>query len=168
MEHPLHVNAVTGCVTNDVGEILLVRVAGRGWEMPGGQVEQGEDLIAGLRREIEEESGCQVAVRALIGIYSKLSPAPPMVLHLFRCSHVGGRARAREAQVPEVGWFHAEDARRLVTHPPSARRLDDALTPPGGVVYLAYRATPFEAVTESLLPVGHDGAITSASLPGAR
>jgi len=144
---PSHVNAVTGFVTNAEGQVLLVRVASRGWEMPGGQVEEGEDLLSALRREVEEESNCSIEVRELIGVYSKLTP-PAMVLHLFRCGYVQGEARPREEAVPEVGWFIPEEALRLVTHPPSAQRLADALSGGESVVYRAYRLQPYGVVTE--------------------
>lgn len=144
-EHPLHVVAVTGSVLDMAGRVLLVRVAARGWEMPGGQVEEGEDLVAALKREIEEEAACRVNVNRLIGVYSKLTP-PVMALHLFACAHVGGEARAREEAVPEVGWFSVEEALRLVRHPPSAQRLADALSPVDGVVYRTYRLNPYEEV----------------------
>lgn len=123
---PLHVNAVTGFVTNTAGRVLLVRVASRGWEMPGGQVEEGEDLFVALCREVEEESGCSVEVRDLIGVYSRLT-SPAMVVHLFRCEHASGEASPREADIPEVGWFDPGEAIRLVRRSPSAERLADAL-----------------------------------------
>lgn len=146
-EHPRHVVAVTGFVTDAEERILLVRVASRGWEMPGGQVERGEDLIRALQREVEEESGCRVEIRTLIGVYSKVTP-PEMVLHLFRCRYVNGEARPGEEAVPEVGWFRPEQARRLVTHAPSAQRLADALLSGSEVVYRAYRSEPFGALLE--------------------
>ena len=145
--HARHVVAVTGFVTDAHERILLVRVAERGWELPGGQVEQGEDLLSALEREVEEESGCRVEVGRLIGVYSKLTP-PEMVLHLFRCRYVEGEARASEAGVPEVGWFAADEARRLVVHQPSAQRLGDALSNAETVVYRVYRNRPFETLLE--------------------
>ena len=142
-EDSLHVVAVTGLVQDAAGRVLLVRVLERGWELPGGQVEEGEWLTAALEREIEEESGCRVQAERLIGVYSKLT-APSMVLHLFACRYAGGEARPREDVVPEVGWYDVEEARRLVTHPPSAQRLSDALSFAGEVVYRAYRLRPYE------------------------
>jgi len=146
-EHPLHVVAVTGFVTDTAGRVLLVRVASRGWEMPGGQVETGEDLASALMREVEEESGCQVEVGRLIGIYSKLT-SPAMLLHLFRCTYLDGEAGPREEAVPEVGWFTADEALLLVTHPPSAQRLADALSLADAIVYRVYRLQPYQPILE--------------------
>jgi 8-oxo-dGTP diphosphatase len=145
MEYPGHVIAVTGFVRDQAGRILLVRVADRGWELPGGQVDRGEDLPSALEREVAEESGCRVAVESLIGVYSKLTE-PSMVLLLFRCAYLDGEASPREEVVPEVGWFSPEEARRLVAHSPSAQRLADALAFDGQVVYRAYRLRPYEPV----------------------
>jgi 8-oxo-dGTP diphosphatase len=146
-DHPCHLVAVTGFVTDDDGRVLLVRVAARGWEMPGGQVENGEDLVDALRREVREESGCAVDAARLVGIYTRLTP-PQMVLHLFRCRYLDGEARPGEEAVPEVGWFDPDEARRLVTQPPSAQRLADALAGGDAVVYRAYRLRPYEALSE--------------------
>src|SRR3954447_12432258 len=140
---PVHVVAVTGVVRDATGRILLVRVLDRGWELPGGQVEEGEWLTAALEREVGEESGCRVQAERLIGVYSKLT-APSMVLHLFACRYASGEARAREELVPEVGWFDPEEARERVTHPPSAQRLADALSFSGEIAYRAYRLRPYE------------------------
>ena len=53
---PVHFLSASGLVFKD-GKVLLVRTSNRGWEFPGGVIEQGEDLITGLKREILEESG---------------------------------------------------------------------------------------------------------------
>jgi ADP-ribose pyrophosphatase YjhB (NUDIX family) len=98
--HPRHVVAVTGIVTDGLGRILLVKGHWRGWEPPGGQVEPGEDLVAGLKREIREESGVEVEVGRLVGIYSNLGRAeegiPEQVVLTFSCEWVNGEACAGE------------------------------------------------------------------------
>ena len=144
-DDPTHLLAVTAFVRDADGRVLLVRVAERGWELPGGQVEHGEDLLSAVRREVEEESGCIVEPERLIATYSRVS-SPEMVVHLFGCRHVGGAPRAREAAVPEVGWFAPGHARRLVTRPAAAVRLGDALTPLDDVRYRAYRMHPYTEV----------------------
>ena len=53
---PSHCVSAAGVVYKD-GKVLLIRSERRGWEIPGGIVEQGEAILDGLRREILEESG---------------------------------------------------------------------------------------------------------------
>ena len=70
---PRHIVAAAAAIFDDAGRVLLVRSGWRGWEFPGGQVEQGEDLLTGLAREVGEESGCRITVGRLLGV-SSLSP----------------------------------------------------------------------------------------------
>ena len=53
---PSHCVSAAGVVYKD-DKVLLIRSERRGWEIPGGIVEQGEAILDGLRREILEESG---------------------------------------------------------------------------------------------------------------
>ncbi len=142
--------AVTGFVRDDRGRVLLVRVAARGWEMPGGQVEQGEGVIDALQREVAEEAGCVVRAEQLLAVESRLSP-PEMLLLLFACRHVSGAPRARELDVPEVGWFTPDEARRLVARSPAAERLALALSGDPGVRLQLYRTHPYEQLSETRL-----------------
>jgi 8-oxo-dGTP diphosphatase len=142
--------AVTGFVTAVDGRILLVHVAERGWEMPGGRVEEGEDLVTALRREIAEETGCTVDVAELVGVYSRVS-APTMVLHLFRCRHIAGEPLPQDDDIREAGWFTADEAHVLVSQPVAAARLADALSEPTGIVYRAYRHDPYDVLAERIV-----------------
>ena len=149
-DHPTHVVAVSGYVTNASGDVLLVRVEGRGWELPGGQVERGESLLDALVREVEEESGCIVEPERLLSVDSRLTP-PEMLVHVFACRYVDGTAISREVAVPEVGWFTPVEARRLVTRSPAAERLADALGRDGFVRFRAYRMQPYVEVDRRLV-----------------
>lgn len=52
---------VTAVVTNDKGEVLLVRHTYRkGWFLPGGGVKRGESIEQALRRELFEEVGIKL------------------------------------------------------------------------------------------------------------
>lgn len=66
MIHPQHIVAVSGLISHPDGKILLIRGPRRGWEFPGGQVEEGENLIEALQREIQEESGVTASIGALV------------------------------------------------------------------------------------------------------
>jgi ADP-ribose pyrophosphatase YjhB (NUDIX family) len=53
------------------GEILLIQRADNGhWGLPGGHVEPGESVTQAAAREVLEETGCQIEVGRLIGVYS--------------------------------------------------------------------------------------------------
>src|SRR5690242_1366197 len=118
MTDPRHIVAVCGLFTNTAGEVLLVKTPRRGWECPGGQVELGEELIAALIREVDEESGCEVEVERLVGVYSNIAP-PEKVIFMFRGRHRSG-APCPSDETLEAGWFSVEQARERVTNEPDA------------------------------------------------
>jgi 8-oxo-dGTP diphosphatase len=60
MSVPRHRVAVVVLVLNEAGEILLVNDARRGWELPGGLVEEGESVEIAAFREVDEETGIAV------------------------------------------------------------------------------------------------------------
>jgi ADP-ribose pyrophosphatase YjhB (NUDIX family) len=58
-------------VTNDAGELLLVRRSDSdNWALPGGAVDLGESLAQAAVRETKEESGIDCEITGLTGIYS--------------------------------------------------------------------------------------------------
>jgi ADP-ribose pyrophosphatase YjhB (NUDIX family) len=53
------------------GEILLIqRTDNAHWGLPGGHVEPGESVAQAAAREALEETGCEIEVGRLIGVYS--------------------------------------------------------------------------------------------------
>ncbi len=58
-------------VVEEQGKILVVeRSDGRGFSLPGGMMRWNETLAQALRREVREETGYEVTVEGLVGIYS--------------------------------------------------------------------------------------------------
>ncbi len=56
---------------NDEGKFLLTRRADNGqWCLPGGAVESGETVAEACIREVWEETGLNVRVKRLVGVYS--------------------------------------------------------------------------------------------------
>jgi 8-oxo-dGTP pyrophosphatase MutT (NUDIX family) len=98
---------VQGVVTGEAGVLLVLRRELRGWELPGGRVEPGEDERAALARELREEAGLEVAVEDLVGEYRRSGFAAHRA-RVFRCRARGGALRA-SADTPGVAWF-APDA----------------------------------------------------------
>ncbi|MFM9614831.1 NUDIX domain-containing protein [Streptomyces niveiscabiei] len=86
-------------VEND--RILLTRFREPGgtgvWIMPGGGVEHGEDPYDAVARELDEETGYEVEVTALLGVVSRRLPLPRRGLRLPADHH--GMALIYEAKV---------------------------------------------------------------------
>jgi 8-oxo-dGTP diphosphatase len=121
------------------GRVLLVRTTKAGWELPGGRVEPGEDLLDGARREALEETGCNVDVGRLTGLYMSVDSA--LLLVVFRATSTTAEPHADpdDEDALEAGWFPAHDALRMVTHVGENQRLADALADQTEVVYRAVR-----------------------------
>ncbi len=66
---PKHIVSAATIVINEQQEILLIKGPRRGWEMPGGQVEEGESLKDAAIRETKEESGIDVEIVSFCGVY---------------------------------------------------------------------------------------------------
>lgn len=72
------VPSVNVVVENDKGEILMIRRTDNGnWALPGGAIDLGESVTQAAIRETKEETGIDVEITGLVGIYSD----PKHVIH---------------------------------------------------------------------------------------
>jgi 8-oxo-dGTP pyrophosphatase MutT (NUDIX family) len=64
--------SVSAVIFDRRGRVLLQqRSDGGQWGLPGGSVEIGESVTDAVIREVREETGLTVAVRRLVGVYSR-------------------------------------------------------------------------------------------------
>ncbi|WP_433889776.1 NUDIX hydrolase [Streptomyces sp. CA-111067] len=105
---PQHSVSVAGVVVREDGRVLVIRRADNGdWEPPGGVLERGETVEEGVRREVFEETGVEVRVGALTGVYKNM--ALGVVALVFRCTPEGGYARTSD-EAAAVEWVAADKA----------------------------------------------------------
>lgn len=93
------------------------------WNLPGGGMEYGETVEEAVRREVKEETGLDVEVEQLIGVYSK--PQKREVVLSFRCRQVGGILTETE-ESRACQFFAPVDIPRN-TLPKHRQRVEDAL-----------------------------------------
>jgi ADP-ribose pyrophosphatase YjhB (NUDIX family) len=119
-----HSVSVAAVVVDDQNRALLIKRADNGhWEPPGGVLELREDILAGLRREVAEETGLQVEPSALTGVYKNMCRG--IVALVFRCHQAAG-SPAKASETAEVRWASRDEIADLAD-PAYAVRVLDAL-----------------------------------------
>lgn len=107
---PKHSVSVAGIVVRDDGRILSVRRRdNQHWEPPGGVLELHETFDQGVRREVLEETGIEVEVERLTGVYKNMPRG--IIALVFRCSPIGGQPTASDEAI-SVHWLTIEEIRR--------------------------------------------------------
>src|SRR5215831_12976307 len=87
---------VFATVLDVTGRVLLVhRTDCDWWCQPGGGMESGETPWEGVIREVREETGFEVAVERLAGVYS-WAPRKDEVIFSFVCRITGGAPATSE------------------------------------------------------------------------
>lgn len=122
-------------VVDDEGRILLQRRSDSGnWALPGGAMDIGETFAESVVREIKEETGFDVRIERIVGIYS--DPG-----HVFAyddgevrqefniclaCTIVGGEL-AVSSESTDVRFVALDELADLTMHASIRKRIDDYL-----------------------------------------
>ncbi|MGG4168931.1 NUDIX domain-containing protein [Rossellomorea vietnamensis] len=121
---PKHIVSAATIVLNENREILLIKGPRRGWEMPGGQVEEGESLKDAAIRETKEESGIDVEIVAFCGVFQNVKRS--ICNTLFLAKPVGGEPTTSTESL-EVAFFSIDEALKMVTHSNFRERIECCL-----------------------------------------
>src|SRR3989454_10380372 len=138
---PIFRIGVYALIFDDQGRILLGhRRDIDWWNLPGGGMEAGETVDEALQREVREETGLEVEVQQLVGVYSK--PQKQEVVLTFRCRVVGGTLQATE-ETRESRYF-VPRALPSNTLPKHRQRIEDALLYQQSAIIRAQRSSTEE------------------------
>lgn len=117
---PGGMGSATVIAINDADEILLQREYSYPpnevmWQLPGGGINQGEDVIAAANRELAEESGYMGTDAEVIGSYymnNRRSEVRQYVVVIRGLSEVQRESDPEE--IIENHWVYVGDIRRMI------------------------------------------------------
>ena len=143
MTPPKHIVSAATIVLNHQGEILLIKGPHRGWEMPGGQVEEGESLKEAAIRETKEESGIDIEVVKFCGIFQNVDCSICNTLFLGKA--IGGEPTTSSESL-EVGFFPIKKALEMVTWKNFRQKIEYCLNDNVQPFYVEFRGNEVEGL----------------------
>lgn len=118
--HSVSVAAVT---IRDDGRVLVIRRRDNGkWEPPGGVLELDESIPDAVRREVYEETGLDIELESLTGIYKNMSRG--IVALVFRAHVAGGIPRESTDETTGLAWLTVDEIRSQCDDAYAVRVLD--------------------------------------------
>jgi ADP-ribose pyrophosphatase YjhB (NUDIX family) len=125
------VASVTAVVRDEAGRVLLVHKTDNDlWALPGGGVDPGESVSDAVVREVAEETGIDVTVGRLVGVYT--NPRHVMAYDdgevrqqfslCFHATAVGGSLRG-SSETSEVEYVAINELDHLPIHPSMRLRI---------------------------------------------
>jgi 8-oxo-dGTP pyrophosphatase MutT (NUDIX family) len=137
--------AAFASVRDGSGRLLLVRRADTlNWELPGGKVELGESAPQAAVREVLEESGVEIRVLGLCGVYTDPGHVMAYLSGEVRqqfalCFHalpLAGEPRPDQDETIGAGWFATAELDEIDIHPSVRLRIDHAVNDPDTVHFV--------------------------------
>ena len=113
--------SVKGVVTDELGRVLLGLKSRGDWELLGGRIELGEDPITTLRREVYEEAGLHVKVKARpthVALFDVLDDGISWVfIAVFKCLGDSSVELRTSHEHEQLSWFEPDEAMTLEGFP---------------------------------------------------
>jgi len=110
---------------NPLGQIL--------WGFPGGHIKIGEKVKDALAREVREETGCDIEINQLLGVYDNIISdahsriVDHMINAIWFAKVVSGKIdSSKDEEIIEAKWFSLIEAKKLQMSSTAKRILRDA------------------------------------------
>ncbi len=127
-------------VRDEAGRLLMLRRADNElWTIPTGGLKMGETIVQCAVRECREETGIEIEVTGLVGVFSdpghvivyrrgeKIREVRQPVNVCLRARPVRGHLASASAEAAEVRWIRLAEVGDLAVHPAIRKRITHAL-----------------------------------------
>lgn len=85
-----------------------------GWETPGGRLEDGEEIVSGLKREIREETGIDINILFPFNTYSANVGQKDNIIGInYLAEYIGGEIKIDPNEHSQYQWADISVIRKL-------------------------------------------------------
>ena len=145
-QHPKHIIATSAYIENEEGHVLLVKTHSREdtFELPGGQVEEGEALDLAVMREVYEETGIRIRPIGITGIYYNISMHILSVV--FKAEYLDGSLTLQPEEIKEARFIELTPGNidQWLTRPQMKSRTLDAKNALAFIPYETWEMNPYK------------------------
>jgi 8-oxo-dGTP diphosphatase len=139
------VSAVAAVIEDPAGRVLLCQQSQghRFWSLPGGKIRNGESPLHAAVRDIREETGTDIEIVDLVGLYHLTGQCsdddlPDVLVHVFRGKLDGETTLNAPGRICRLSWHDPDTLPEPLTS--TARRaLTDAVAGRSGVLSDVHR-----------------------------
>jgi len=89
------------------------------WELPGGHIDFGEDIVSGLQREIREEFGMDLEVGEPFAVFTYMNDVKKThsieVIYLAKFTSDIKKIQLNLEDHSEYGWFTEKEAHKVIS-----------------------------------------------------
>lgn len=108
---------IVGGIIEKDNKYLLIQEAKesvRGkWNIPAGKLEQNEYIIDGAKREIKEETGCNVLLTGILQIGNKFINDDTMISFIFSTKLLDENISYNKEEILDAKWFTYEEIKNM-------------------------------------------------------
>ena len=145
-DHPC-TSVVAAVISDDAGRLLLcqLRLGHELWSLPGGKIRNGESPVHAVIRDVREETGTDVEITDLVGMYCLTGAGcgeslPDAIVHVFRGRVHGEVAVNAPGRITRLSWHDPDTLPASLTASTRAA-LADAVAGRSGILRDVQRDT---------------------------